>query len=151
MQGDVRTQIDFILTREISAGRQAKQASPLVAFPLGSWKKGSGHRPIQASVTQVRHWNLPGPQIKQLQHDSVALQEAVRSNSPQAQRMLAWVQEHLDVASGPQAWDALLNGAFLPKTAVALPDCPETAAVRLWRSRTGGCDSALDRDKQAGS
>ena len=77
-QGDARTQIDFILTREISAGRQAKQASPLLDFPLGSWKKG-GHRPIQAFVTPVRHWNLPGPQIKPLQHDSAALQEAVRA------------------------------------------------------------------------
>ena len=40
VQGDARTQIDFILTREISAGRQAKQASPLLDFRLGSWKKG---------------------------------------------------------------------------------------------------------------
>ena len=78
-----RTQIDFILTREISAGRQAKQASPLLDFLLGSWKKG-GHRPIQAFVTPVRHWNLPGPKIKPLQRDSAALQEAVRANSPQA-------------------------------------------------------------------
>ena len=78
VQGGVRTQIDFIFTREMSAGRQAKQASPLLDFPLGSWKKG-GHCPIQASVTPVRHWNLPGPQTKPLQHDSAALQEAVRA------------------------------------------------------------------------
>ena len=144
VQGDARTQIDFILTREISAGRQAKQASPLLDFPLGSWKKG-GHRPIQAFVTPVRHWNWPGPQIKLLQHDSAALQEAVRANSPQAQRMLEWVTEHLDLDSGPQAWDELLIGAterFFPKTAVALPDCcPETAAARrLWRARRGGAN-----------
>ena len=94
VQGDARTQIDFILTRQISAGRQAKQASPLLDLPLESWKKG----PIQAFVTP-----LPGPQIKQ--HDPAALQEAVRANSPQAQRMLEWVTE------GPQAWDELLIGA----------------------------------------
>ena len=93
MQGDVRTQTDFIFTREISAGRQG------------------GHRPIQASITPVRHWNLPGPQTKPLQHDSAALQEAVRANSLQAQRMLEWVTEHLDLDSGPQAWDELLIGA----------------------------------------
>ena len=57
VQGKACTQIDFILTREISAGRQAKQASPVLDFPLGSWKKG-GHRPVLASVTPVRHWNL---------------------------------------------------------------------------------------------
>ena len=140
VQGDARTQIDFMLTRQISAGRQAKQASPLLDFPLGSWKK-CGHRPIQAFVTPVRHWNLPGPQIKPLQHDSAALQEAVRANSPQAQRVLAWGTEHLDLDSRPQAWDELLIGAterFFPKTAVALPDCPEVAAARrLCSARRG--------------
>ena len=38
--------------------------------------------------------------------------------------MLEWVTEHLDLDSGPQAWDELLIGAterFFPKTAVALP------------------------------
>ena len=138
MQGKACTQIDFILAREISAGRQAKQASPVLDFALGSWKK-EGHRPVLASVTPVRHWNLPGPQVKPLQHDSAALQEAIPANSPQAQRMLEWVTEHLDLDSGPQAWDELLSGAterFFPKTAVALPDCPATTvARRLWRTR----------------
>ena len=64
VQGKACTQIDFILTREISAGRQAKQASPVLDFPLGSWKKG-GHRPVLASVTPVRHWNLPCPQVSE--------------------------------------------------------------------------------------
>ena len=55
--------------------------------------------------------------------------------------MLEWVTEHLDLDSGPKAWDELLISAterFFPKTAVALPDCPETAAARrLWRARRG--------------
>ena len=101
VQGKACTQIDFILAREISAGRQAKQASPVLDFALGSWKK-EGHRPVLASVTPVRHWNLPGPQVKPLQHDSAALQEAIPANSPQAQRMLEWVTEHLDLDSGPR-------------------------------------------------
>ena len=42
---------------------------------------------------------------------TAALQEAVRANSLQAQRMLEWVTEHLDLDSGPQAWDELLIGA----------------------------------------
>ena len=95
MQGDIRTQIDFILTRKLSAIRQAEHATPLQNFPLGSRKKG-GHRPIQASITPVRHWHLPGPEIKPLQHDSAALQDAVRTGSQQAQQMLAWVQERLE-------------------------------------------------------
>ena len=115
VQGDIRTQIDFILTRELSASRQAKHATPLQNFPLGSWKKG-GH------LTPVRHWHLLGPQIKPLQHNSAALQDAVRTGSQQAQQMLAWVQEHLEVTSSPQEWDELLIGAterLFPKAAVA--------------------------------
>eukprot|EP00439_Symbiodinium_sp_Y106_P009955 s3684_g1.t1 len=54
---------------------------------------------------------MPGPRIKPLQHDSAALQKAVRANSPQPQRMLDWVTEHLDLDSSPQAWDELLIGA----------------------------------------
>ena len=91
VQGDIRTQIDFILTREISAGRQAKHSTPLQNLPLG--KKG-GHSPIQASITPVRHWHLPGPQIKPLQHSSAALQDAVRA------RFLAEVDQA--IAKGDQ-------------------------------------------------
>ena len=93
VQGDIRTLIDFILTREISAGRQAKHSTPLQNLPLGSWKKG-GHSPIQASITPVRHWHLPGPQIKPLQHSSAALQDAVRA------RFLAEVDQA--IAKGDQ-------------------------------------------------
>ena len=62
-QGETRTQIDFVLTREVSAGRQAKQAKLLTDFALGSWKKG-GHLLVAATVAPIRHWHLPGPQIK---------------------------------------------------------------------------------------
>ena len=59
--------------------------------------------------------------LKPLQHDSAALQEALRANSPQAQRMLEWVTEHLDLDSGPQAWDELLIDATNCLTVRKLP------------------------------
>ena len=45
VQGDSRTQIDFLLTKVSSSGGSAKQAAPLANFPLGSWKTG-GHLPL---------------------------------------------------------------------------------------------------------
>ena len=126
MQGDTRTQIDFILTREVSAGRQAKHA-PVHAFPLGSWKKG-GHLPVQAGF----------PQLQSVNHDSAALQEAVRLQTPQAQ-LLDWVKERLDHTQRPQDWDQLLCQAtehFFPKVSVAARNrrC-QTPVARVTRGR----------------
>ena len=58
VQGDARTQIDYIFTFPNSSRGQAKQAKPAPQLGLGGWKKG-GHIPILATVRPVRHWNLP--------------------------------------------------------------------------------------------
>ena len=81
VQGDSRTQIDFLLTKVSSSGGSAKQAAPLADFPLGSWKTG-GHLPLLATIKPVRHWQLPGPRVKPLKHDAEALQQAVRQGLP---------------------------------------------------------------------
>ena len=65
-QGQTTTQIDFVLTKEPSAGAKAKQAKPWVNCHVGSWKKG-GHLPILAKIPLTRHWVLPaqrGPREK---------------------------------------------------------------------------------------
>ena len=81
VQGDSRTQIDFLLTKVSSSGGSAKQAAPLANFPLGSWKTG-GHLPLLAKIKPDRHWQLPGPRVQPLKHDSEALQQAVRQGLP---------------------------------------------------------------------
>ena len=54
-QGETRTQIDFVPTREVSASRQIQIW----------WGAGKRHfLPVTATVAPVRHWHLPGPQIK---------------------------------------------------------------------------------------
>ena len=139
VQGDSRTQIDFLLTKVSSSGGSAKQAAPLANFPLGSWKTG-GHLPLFAKIKPVRHWQLPGPRVKPLKHDSEALQQAVRQGLPIVTDMQKWVRDHVHQGMTPPEWDALLSKAtqrFFPK----LPTPPKAdsadtiLARRMWRAR----------------
>ena len=139
VQGDSRTQIDFLLTKVSSSGGLAKQAAPLANFPLGGWKTG-GHLPLFASIKPVRHWHLPGPRVKPLKHDSEALQQAVRQGLPIVTDMQKWVRDHVHQGVTPPEWDALLSKAtqhFFPK----LPAPPQadsadtTLARRMWRAK----------------
>ena len=139
VQGDSRTQIDFLLTKVSSSGGSAKQAAPLANFPLGSWKTG-GHLPLLARIKPVRHWQLPGPRVKPLKHDSEALQQAVRQGLPIIMDMQQWVRDNISHAMSPPDWDALLSKAtqhFFPK----LPQDPTADAEdtviarRMWRAR----------------
>ena len=66
---------------------------------------------MAASIQPLRHWQLPGPTVKPLPHDAIALQSAVRSGSPQAPAMLAWVQERVTEDVQPSTWDELLSEA----------------------------------------
>ena len=138
-QGDSRTQIDFLLTKVSSSGGSAKQAAPLADFPLGSWKTG-GHLPLLAKIKPVRHWQLPGPRVKPLKHDSEALQQAVRQGLPITTDMQRWVRDNIRHDMTPQDWDMLLSKAtqhFFPK----LPKAPAAEsedtviARRMWRAR----------------
>ena len=145
VQGDSRTQIDFLLTKVSSSGGSAKQAAPLANFPLGSWKTG-GHLPLFARIQPIRHWHLPGPRAKPLKHDSDALQQAVRQGLPIVTEMQKWVRDHVHRGMTPPEWDALLSKAtqhFFPK----LPSPPQAdsadtlLARRMWRARRSGQSS----------
>ena len=154
-QGDSRTQIDFLLTKVSSSGGSAKQAAPLANFPLGSWKTG-GHLPLFVKIRPVRHWQLPGPRVKPLQHDSEALQQAVRQGLPIVTDMQKWVRDHVHPGMTPPEWDALLSKAtqhFFPK--LPAPPQAESAdtilARRLWRAKRSSEQHrpAEDPDKAA--
>ena len=138
VQGDSRTQIDFLLTK-VSSWSSAKQAAPIADFPLGSWKTG-GHLPLLAKIKPVRHWQLPGPRIKPLKHDSEALQQAVRQGLPIVMDMQKWVRDNMRQGMTPPEWDTLLSKAtqhFFPK----LPTPPQAdsadtvLARRMWWAR----------------
>ena len=139
VQGDSRTQIDFLLTKVSSSGGSAKQAAPLANFPLGSWKTG-GHLPLFARIKPIRHWHLPGPRAQPLKHDSDALQQAVRQGLPIVTEMQKWVRDHVYQGMTPPEWDALLSKAtqhFFPKLpAPPQADSADTIlARRMWRAR----------------
>ena len=150
VQGDSRTQIDFLLTKVSSSGGLAKQAAPLANFPLGSWKTG-GHLPLLARIRPIRHWHLPGPRVKPLKHDSDALQQAVRQGLPIVTDMQKWVRDHVHQGMTPPEWDALLSKAtqhFFPK----LPAPPQvvsadtTLARRMWRARRSSAQLSTAED-----
>ena len=155
MQGDSRTQIDFLLTKVNSSEGLAKQAAPLADFPLGSWKAG-GHLPLLAKIKPVRHWQLPGPRIQPLKHDSEALQQAVRQGLPIVTDMQKWVRDNIRLGMTPPEWDHILSKAtqrFFPKLpSPPQPDSADTVlARRMWRSRRMSAhnSTAEDPDKAA--
>ena len=130
---------DFLLTKVSSSGGSAKQSAPLDDFALGSWKTG-GRLPLLARIKPVRHWQLPGPKVKPLQHDSEALQQAVRQGLPVISEMQRWVRDAIRLDMTPPEWDALLSQAtqrFFPK--VQNPPVAAAAdtllARRMWRTR----------------
>ena len=100
VQGESRTQIDYIFTFPNSSRGQAKQAKPAPHLGLGGWKKG-GHIPILATVRPVRHWNLPKESCSAPLFCASSLEAAVRAHSPQAQAMQTWVDSQLQSTALP--------------------------------------------------
>ena len=150
VQGDSRTQIDFLLTKVNSSGGLAKQAAPLADFPLGSWKAG-GHLPLLARIKPVRHWQLPGPRVQPLKHDSEALQQAVRQGLPIVTDMQKWVRDNIRLGMTPPEWDHILSKAtqrFFPKLpSPPQPDSADTVlARRMWRSRRMSAHNSTAED-----
>ena len=143
-QGQSVTQIDYVLTRDVTAGGIAKSACPQIDFPLGRWKT-AGHLPLLAKIRPLRHWHLPGRRVKPLPHDAQALQTAVRENSARAQAMQRWVQERLLPRQTPEQWNQVLREAtqtyFPAQTRTERPSQDTIAARRLWRSRRPGPDA----------
>ena len=88
----------------------------------------------------VRHWQLPGPRVKPLKHDSEALQQAVRQGLPIIMDMQRWVRYNISHAMSPPDWDALLSKAtqhfFLKLPQAPTADAEDTViARRMWRAR----------------
>ena len=136
-QGEIQTQIDFILTKEPSAGGLAKRAAPTQHLGLGSWKKG-GHLPMLATIPLMRHWLLPKGKPAPLQYDAAALQASVRATDDQAQAMRHWVQQSIHTCRTPHDWNALLLQAsekFFPLQRKVRPIPLEGVTRRMWRSR----------------
>ena len=88
VQGDARTQIDYIFTFPNSSRGQAKQAKPVPQLGLGGWKKG-GHFPILAAVRPAVMTYGPGLSPAP-PYCASSLEAAVRAHCPPAQAMHGW-------------------------------------------------------------
>ena len=132
-QGKIKSQIDFILTKEIASGSQAKQSAPIKQWELGSWKVG-GHWPLQARIRPIGHWSL-GKKSTPLNYDSKKLQEAVRENTEKAATVKAWVASQM-LASHPDTCNDILLQAlarFFPKEQRPKPIRPTLpSSRRMW-------------------
>ncbi|CAE7439897.1 unnamed protein product [Symbiodinium sp. CCMP2592] len=56
----VRTQLDFIMTRRLTADPEARRACP-VHLDLMPWRRGPKHRPVVASLLWVAGWTRAKP------------------------------------------------------------------------------------------
>ena len=138
VQGDARTQIDYIFTFPNSSRGQAKQAKPAPQLGLGGWKKG-GYIPILAAVRPVRHWNLRKESRNPPSYCASSLEAAVRAHSPQAQAMQTWVDSQLQSTALPpdSINNVLMQGAarFFPKrvSTVKPINAKHRATLRMWQ------------------
>ncbi|CAE7524862.1 Pol [Symbiodinium sp. CCMP2592] len=86
------TQIDFVITRRITAGQASKLAKPLADCPVAGWRQ-SGHLPIQAALSIVPvHWRADIKGQQPIAFDKTALLEAVNTGSEQVAVMQQQVQ-----------------------------------------------------------
>ena len=137
VQGESKTQIDFVFTREPCSGSQAKRASPLTNFYLGSWKKG-GHLPILAAIPTMQHWLLPKRSSNTLPYDQTALQASVRQGDETSLAMKHWVGEHITACQNPEDWNSLLCKAvqrFYPQPTRTETVALEAVTRRMWRTK----------------
>ena len=90
---DQRSQIDFVLIRQQAAKHRATYAHPLHSFPVGATRL-NGHYPIQIHLPVFSyHGHQPSSTITA--HNSSALQQAVRDNTPAAQELQLHVAARL--------------------------------------------------------
>ena len=101
--GQVRSQIDFVLMRMSQARRQAKAARAVTSFLVGEFRDGPQHLPAHAQLF-VPPYRPPLKERKQ--YDSRAMDAAYRSNSD------AW--QRYSVAASQAAQDTPVDGEFWP-------------------------------------
>ena len=88
------SQIDFIMRRQCKTHHRAKYSHPVHYFPVGATRL-TGHYPLQAQLAIQPFHRPPASTPAISAHDSAALQQAVRANTPAAQELQARVISRL--------------------------------------------------------
>ena len=139
--GDVTSQIDFIVTRRRHADGVARQSTP-IALDLTPWRLGPKHRAVQASLPWVSGWKIAPKSLKPPRFSLRSLKQGIQQKSPQAIELKRLVEQF--VATQPECTIAEFKQYLLPhcqrlfpsRRSRPEPNCqPDavTAAVeRLW-------------------
>ena len=139
--GDVASQIDFIVTRRRHADGVARQSTP-IALDLTPWRLGPKHRAVQASLPWVSGWKVAPKSLKPPRFSLRSLKQGIQQKSPQAIELQRLVEEF--VATQPECTIAEFNQYLLPhcqrlfpsRRSRPEPNCQSnavTAAIeRLW-------------------
>ena len=99
INGQTRTQIDYIATRRTITDPQARMAKPL-GLDLAPWRKGPKHRPVQGSIPLVGPWQMRRQQEQQVFRYSLPeLRECQRTNPAKWEHFRDAV--HLEVQQMP--------------------------------------------------
>ncbi|CAE7700026.1 unnamed protein product [Symbiodinium sp. CCMP2592] len=96
INGSLRSQIDFILTRRNQADNHARQAKPMPSLDFSPWRLGARHLPVQATVALKPGWLTSTPHAKpQVGYDRQSLETSLRSGDDRSLLFLAEVQQKL--------------------------------------------------------
>ena len=101
--GRIKTQIDFILTRQRDAGHKAKQARPVHSFPIGITRQGPKHSPIRAEL-HVPPYRRPS--MHQAAYDIAGLEASFRSKDARWTSFSAAVSDAV-VQASQQEWQEI--------------------------------------------
>ena len=83
--GEVRSQLDFLVTRRLTVGAMAKMSAPIL-LDLVPWRKGPKHRPVQGSVRWIAGWCCAKKKVSLLfQYSKQDLREHLLHNTDKAQ------------------------------------------------------------------
>ena len=139
--GDITSQIDFIITRRRHADSAARQSMP-IALDLAPWRLGPKHRAVQASLPWVSGWKVAPKSPKPPRFSLRCLKQSIQQASPRANELKQLAERFVD--SHPECTIAEFNKYLLPQCQrlfpskrsrlepASQPDAVTTAVENLW-------------------
>ncbi|CAE7035064.1 unnamed protein product [Symbiodinium sp. CCMP2592] len=121
--GKVRTQLDFLITRRLTADAESRRSAP-IALDLMPWRQGPKHRPVLGSLLWVAGWTRARPRPAggcSLPH----LRQAILAEGSEAQQLRVVVRTALTaLPDDPALKLKALNQAVIPQCAAMFPRKP---------------------------
>ena len=133
INGNSRSQIDYILTWRFQADSLARMAKPLPGLDFSPCRLGAKHRPVEASIPLKPGWVAARrrPQRDQL-YDKAGLEDSLHRSDPQAEQLRAKVEASLLEQTAPHSADSI-NSLLLRCCSEVYPPKRKPAALRPWQ------------------